>query len=265
MKTSGIITLTTDFGLSDPYVAAMKGVILSINPEVCLVDVTHQISPAAVFQGAAAVLDVFPYFPEGTVHLVVVDPGVGSERRGIVVERSKHFFVGPDNGLFGPLVEDLASPQIIHLTDSRFFLHHVSPTFHGRDVFAPVAAHISRGVDPRKMGIPIKDPAMLDVPRPYVRKNVLYGQVVRVAISVILSPTSSGPKSNLSSAPLSPWSESASGCYGRYGMCTPWLKRVSRGPLRSSSHLEIAVNLGRASERLGTKKRPIRLSVQRCW
>ncbi len=257
MKTSGIITLTTDFGLSDPYVAAMKGVILSINPEVCLVDVTHQISPAAVFQGAAAVLDVFPYFPEGTVHLVVVDPGVGSKRRGIVVERSKHFFVGPDNGLFWPLVEDLASSQIIHLTDSRFFLPHVSPTFHGRDVFAPVAAHISRGVDPRRMGIPIKDPAMLDVPRPYVRKNVLYGQVVRVDHfgNLITNIHRSDIESFL--GPAQPMV--------RVGK---WVLREIRHvyavaeegePLAlygSSSHLEIAVNLGRASERLGTKKRP---------
>src|SRR5512137_221633 len=120
MTPSGIITLTTDFGLSDAYVAMMKGVILSINPSARLVDVTHQVGTGAIF-----------------------DPGVGSDRRLLALQAGAHFFVGPDNGLFWPVFRDFEGSQAVQLTHSRYFLPSITQTFHGREIFAPVAAHLS--------------------------------------------------------------------------------------------------------------------------
>jgi len=180
MKTSGIITLTTDFGLRDPYVGVMKGVILSINPEARVIDISHQLKAGFISQASTLVQEAYPFFPEGTVHVVVVDPGVGGDRRPILIKTQNHFFVGPDNGTFWPVIRAHQYAETIHLTKSRYFLPHVSHTFHGRDIFAPVAAHLSRGVDPSEMGPIIKDPVPLDFPAPQRREDILLGQVMRV-------------------------------------------------------------------------------------
>jgi len=180
MKRFGIITLITDFGLVDPYLAMMKGVILSINDNARVVDISHDIMAGSIIQAAGMIRETFPFFPEGTVHVAVVDPGVGSDRRLIVLEAGDHLFVGPDNGIFWPVIADHRKTRIIHLTESRYFLPHVTHTFHGRDVFAPVAAHLSLGVDPAKMGPVIKDPVKLSSPRPHKIDDILYGQVMRV-------------------------------------------------------------------------------------
>ncbi|MEJ2732629.1 MAG: SAM-dependent chlorinase/fluorinase [Anaerolineae bacterium] len=150
-----IITLTTDFGQSDSYVGAMKGVILSLCPEATLVDICHEIHPQAVRQAAYVLSTAIPYFPPGTVHLVVVDPGVGSQRRPIVVQSGRALYVAPDNGVlsFG-LRQD--PPQLaIHLTEPTYRLSRISATFHGRDIFAPAAAHLACGSAPSEMGEPI--------------------------------------------------------------------------------------------------------------
>jgi hypothetical protein len=142
MKISGIITLLTDFGLSDPYVAMMKGVILSINPDARLIDISHQVRVGSILQAGGLIRETYPFLPRGTVHMVVVDPGVGSNRRLIGLEAGGHFFVGPDNGIFWPLIKDHQGARIINLIETKFFLSSVSHTFHGRDIFAPAAAHL---------------------------------------------------------------------------------------------------------------------------
>ncbi|MHC1764771.1 MAG: S-adenosyl-l-methionine hydroxide adenosyltransferase family protein [Verrucomicrobiia bacterium] len=148
-----IITLTTDFGLQDWFVGTMKGVVLGIAPSATLVDITHEIAPGDVQAGAFALAAAFRFFPPGTVHVAVVDPGVGSDRAAIVVETERYRFVGPDNGLLS-LAVDQAGPRksVYRLEDRRWFLSHVSQTFHGRDVFAPVAAHLSNGVPATELG-----------------------------------------------------------------------------------------------------------------
>ena len=180
MKPSGVITLTTDFGLLDPYVAMMKGVILTVHSGARLIDVTHQIDPGAVSQAAGLVRDTFPLFPAGTVHVAVVDPGVGSTRRPIAVAAAGHLFVGPDNGLLWPLIEAHAGARVVHLTETRYFRPAVSKTFHGRDLFAPVGAHLSLGVGLEQMGATITDPVRLPLPKPRRTGDCLVGQIVRI-------------------------------------------------------------------------------------
>ena len=152
------ITLLTDFGTTDYFVGAMKGVILSVNPQAVIVDITHEIPAQDVAAGAFTLLAAYDAFPEGTIHVAVVDPGVGSERRAIVVTAGKHFFVGPDNGIFSYIYDRNPSHQTLHITNERYFRQPVSNTFHGRDIFAPVAAALSTGLDASSLGPPISDP-----------------------------------------------------------------------------------------------------------
>ena len=147
-----IITLLTDFGTRDYFVAAMKGVILSANPAARIVDISHEIPPQDIQAGAFNLLAVYQNFPSGTIHAGVVDPGVGSERRAIITECAEQFFVGPDNGLFSFIVQREGKHRTHQVTNEKFFRHPVSKTFHGRDVFAPVAAALSNGAAPRAFG-----------------------------------------------------------------------------------------------------------------
>lgn len=152
-----IVTLLTDFGTADYFVGAMKGAVLAANPEARLVDITHEIAPHDIEAGAFTLLAAFSTFPAGTVHVGVVDPGVGSERRAIVVDGGGHLFVGPDNGLFGLIFERLPDARVFHATARELFRPSVSSTFHGRDVFAPLAGALSRGVEPDAVGEQIAD------------------------------------------------------------------------------------------------------------
>ncbi len=156
MTTQPIITLTTDFGVGSPYVAAMKGVILSINPDARLVDITHAVGPQDVRQGALIVAEAAQWFPPGTIHVVVVDPGVGTERRLIYGEFDGRHFLAPDNGLVSRLAIRTPPSTIIQLTNRQYWLPEVSATFHGRDILAPAAAHLSLGLDPRRLGEPLQ-------------------------------------------------------------------------------------------------------------
>ncbi len=181
VRPSGVITLLTDFGLADFFVGAMKGVILSIHREAVIVDLTHLIPPQDIFAAALVLADSYAAFPEGTIHVAVVDPGVGSERRAVLVETARYFFIGPDNGIFTLALEDDAPRRAIHITADRFFRHPVSRTFHGRDVFAPVAAWLSRGVDPATFGPEIADLVRLPIPRPErLDEKRWRGQVIHV-------------------------------------------------------------------------------------
>jgi S-adenosyl-L-methionine hydrolase (adenosine-forming) len=147
-----IITLTTDFGISSPYVAVMKGVILSINPEAVLIDLTHAIEPQNIRQAALVLAGAAPWFPPETIHVAVVDPGVGTDRKIVYARIGKHDFVAPDNGLLSRLALATPPSTIITVADRGFWLPAVSATFHGRDIMAPVAARLSLGLEPARLG-----------------------------------------------------------------------------------------------------------------
>jgi S-adenosylmethionine hydrolase len=154
-----VITLTTDFGQADGYVAAMRGAILSICPQAEVVDVSHEVRPQAVQQAAYLLAFVAPYFPPGTVHVAVVDPGVGTQRRAVAVHGGRALYVAPDNGLLGLVLAQDPPREAVDLVEARFHLPEVSATFHGRDIFAPAAAHLACGTDLHEMGpsIPVAD------------------------------------------------------------------------------------------------------------
>jgi S-adenosylmethionine hydrolase len=175
-----IITLTTDFGSADGYVGAMKGVILGIAPNVRLVDLSHEIAAQDV-RGAEYVLGrAAAFFPAGTVHLAVVDPGVGSRRRPLLITTPQAIYVGPDNGLF-TFALDEAQAVVFELDQPEFWLPNISRTFHGRDIFAPVAAHVTCGVAPRTLGSPISDPVRLPTVAPLRRADGhVAGRVIHV-------------------------------------------------------------------------------------
>jgi S-adenosyl-L-methionine hydrolase (adenosine-forming) len=156
-----VITLLTDFGTADYFVGAVKGAILSINPRAVIVDITHEIPPQDIEAGAFTLLAAYKTFPVGTIHVGVVDPGVGSERRPIIVSADEQFFVGPDNGLFTYIYDREPSHRIVHVTSERYFRSSVSSTFHGRDVFAPVAAALSNRVALEDFGAKIGDAVRL--------------------------------------------------------------------------------------------------------
>jgi S-adenosylmethionine hydrolase len=176
-----IVTLLTDFGTADYFVGAMKGALLAVNPEATVVDITHEIPPHDIEAGAFTLLAAFKTFPAGTVHVAVVDPGVGSSRRAIVVESDEHTFVGPDNGVFGYVLERLNSPRVFHATNEKFFRPVVSATFHGRDIFAPVAGALSRGVRAEELGSEIQDFIRLPFARPELAPDgTLVGAIIHV-------------------------------------------------------------------------------------
>lgn len=167
-----IITLTTDFGYRDGFVGTVKGVILGIVPDVQLVDLTHSISPQNIMEGAMVLWRAAPFFPPGTVHLAVVDPGVGTLRRPLAASIGYQFFVGPDNGLFTPLMEEAEKRGedsiFINVNNPKYFLPKVSYTFHGRDIFGPVAAHLAKGVKLEVLGDRIMDPVRIKIPKPEI-------------------------------------------------------------------------------------------------
>ncbi len=175
-----IITLLTDFGLKDPYVASMKGVMLSINPHCHLIDITHQVNPHDIREGAFTLAQAYASFPKGTIHLAVVDPGVGGPRRPALFVTKNYFFVGPDNGLFTFALRAEILKQVVVLTNQKFFLPKISSTFHGRDIFAPVAAHLSLGVKPQSFGPSIKSWRKIFFPDPPLKQGKLVGEIVHV-------------------------------------------------------------------------------------
>ena len=176
-----IITLTTDFGEADYYVPAMKGVIHTINPAAEVIDLTHLIPPHDIYAAAFTLMCCYKDFPRGTIHLVVVDPGVGSSRRPILVAAGDYTFVGPDNGVFSYIYQREQSARIVHLTAEHYFRPTVSNTFHGRDVFAPVAAYVSKLVDWQKMGEEISDPVRFNTPTPVVLSDkAIRGHVIHI-------------------------------------------------------------------------------------
>ncbi len=166
-----IITLTTDFGTADYFVGAMKGAVLSIDPAATVVDITHDVPAHDVRAGAFALFAAYKTFPSGTIHVAVVDPGVGSERRPILAIAENHIFVAPDNGILSFVYEHEPNTRVYHITNDRFFRHPVSTTFHGRDIFAPAAGAISRGVTPDELGDESNNFARFEIPKAQRSEN----------------------------------------------------------------------------------------------
>lgn len=175
-----LIVLTTDFGVSSPYVAAMKGVLLTLAREATIVDLTHAIEPQNIHQAALVVADFAPWFPVGAVHIVVVDPGVGSERALVVAEIGGRLYLAPDNGALSLLARRTAPSRIFRLEERSWWLPHVSTTFHGRDILAPVAARLSQGLDPAQLGPPHARLVELDWPEVRIMAQRISGTVVSV-------------------------------------------------------------------------------------
>ncbi len=173
-----LITLTTDFGLADGYVGTMKGVILSIVPDARLVDITHEVAPQDVRRAAFVLYSAYPFFPSHTVHLVVVDPGVGSPRRPIALRTPTGTFVGPDNGVFTYVLVREPVEELVELSSPRFRLPEVSHTFHGRDVFAPAAAHLAAGVPLTALGPSVSHPVTFPLPRLEIGPDAIVGEVL---------------------------------------------------------------------------------------
>jgi S-adenosylmethionine hydrolase len=249
MKRSGIITLLTDFGLIDPYIAMMKGVILSINIDARIVDITHSINTGSIFQAAHILAETFKYFPAGSIHVAVIDPGVGSNRKPIALETENHFFIGPDNGIFSLIIDRHTPSRIIEITEEKFFLPHVTKTFHGREVFAPVAAHVSMGTELDHLGPALNNPIKINFPEPYQKDGILYGRIIRTDNfgNLITNITNkdfddfmkkSRPEIHIGGIKLKELNATYSD--------------VKKGELlaliNSSGLLEIALNLGRASD-----------------
>jgi S-adenosylmethionine hydrolase len=202
MTMSPVITLTTDFGLSDGYVASVKGVILNINPKAVIVDISHSVESQNIVQAAFILSTVYSYFPNGTIHIVIVDPGVGSQRKAIILKTQAAYFLAPDNGVLSYIIDELsplpASPSIpvslraelrkvtegfeaVAITNAAFWRQPVSATFHGRDIFAPVAAHLSMGISIIQFGEPIDSLHVLPVSQPYHDSaGNLTGQILHI-------------------------------------------------------------------------------------
>ena len=179
-----IITILTDFGMQDGFVGVMKGVILGIAPGTSIVDISHLVPPQNIAAGAYIFNASAPYFPPGTIHICVVDPGVGTARRPIAARLGSQLYVGPDNGLLTPMLQRAqrgGEPvEIVHLDRPEYWRAEISTSFHGRDIFAPVAAHLARGVALTELGTPIHDPVLLTIPQPERTPHGLRGVIRRI-------------------------------------------------------------------------------------
>lgn len=181
MQQGPIITLTTDFGYRDPFVGIMKGVILSINPLANVVDITHGINSYNIRDAALTIGMSYRQFPPRTIHIVVTDPGVGSVRRPVMVVTEDHYFIGPDNGVFSIVYDESERHEVIHLNAVHYFGHNKSATFHGKDIFSPVAAWLSKGIISRNMGDVITDHVRLQFPVPSMpAKTMLEGEILYI-------------------------------------------------------------------------------------
>ncbi len=243
------VTLTTDFGTRDAYTGAMKGAILTVCPDVRIVDITHEIAPRDIVEGAWTLALAFRYFPPGTVHVAVVDPGVGTERRGVAVRAGDWNFVGPDNGVLAWAIEAAGGAScVVELREPRYFRDPVSPTFHGRDVFAPVAAHIASGVPLDALGPRVEDLAPLPLPAPLIED-------VRIVCEVVHVDRFGNGITNLDRATLDGWRRGpvrvTVGGRDLGDLRTTYADAAPGEPLAlidSTGHLEIALRDGSAAD-----------------
>ena len=248
-----IITLTTDFGTDDWFVGTMKGVIATISPKTTVVDISHAIASGNIRAGAFALSASYKYFPKGTVHLAIVDPGVGSKRRAIAVQTEQYFFVGPDNGVLSFALRSERIKAARALENKAYFLDSISQTFQGRDVFAPVAAHLARGVVLARFGPRVASFVRLDWPEPKLRHESIEGEVIYI-------DKFGNAITNIPEASIACLGREHIGIFkGRRRMCalTTHYQAVPAGQAvavpGSSGYLEIAVNGGDARAMLGLR------------
>jgi S-adenosyl-L-methionine hydrolase (adenosine-forming) len=248
-----IITLTTDYGTNDHLVGTVKGVILKINPDVTIVDITHNVMPFDVLDGALAIGSAYKYFPSKTVHLVIVDPGVGTERRPLLVSGEQQFFVGPDNGVFSLVYEKEERITVRHVTAEHYFLNPVSKTFHGRDVFAPVAAWLTKVWQTPSFGEEITEYARFSLPKPKAADGAVKGVILRVDafgnLMTNLTPADL-PEKMLKNGAIK-----MQVAHKEIGKMVETFAQGEAGVpvafLGSSGFIEIAVNKGSAAKQLG--------------
>jgi S-adenosylmethionine hydrolase len=250
-----ITTLTTDFGLKDPYVAEMKGTILSICPNTTIVDVTHEIAKFNTRMGAYVLASAAQYFPKNSVHVVVVDPGVGTNRRPIVIKTTQGFFVGPDNGILVLAAEKQGIIRIHKLSNPQLMLSEVSNTFHGRDIFAPAAAHLLNGVKPEEFGPEIREAAKPEFAKIKRKNGVLVGEVLHVdgfgniITNISEEEVAQSHVEGSISVELPSWKL-------KLKLCKAYSETNPREPLAligSHNFLEIALNQGNAAKKFKTK------------
>ena len=253
MSEPRIVTFTTDFGLNDAFVGIMHGVVLNIHAEAKLVDICHAVASYDIFDGAWTIAQSYRFFPPRTVHVILVDPGVGSERRPIIADTGEHLFVAPDNGVLSLVEAREERFAVRHVIAERYFLQPVSQTFHGRDVFAPVAGWLSKGVAPAEFGPEITDYVRLMLPTiERIGANNLRGQVVRVdKFGNLITNIGGQEASALFAHPRPPFSLLVAG---------QTIHRLQRSYadggdelfviLGSSGYIEIAANQASAAERL---------------
>lgn len=251
--TNPIITLTTDYGTNDHLVGVLKGVILKINPDVQIVDITHGVTPFDLLDGANAIANAYSYFPPRTIHVVVVDPGVGTDRRPLLVSGQNQYFIAPDNGVLSGVYEKEQNFLVRHLTAEHYFLHPVSNTFHGRDVFAAVAGWLSKNWQPGSMGEEITDFKRFALPRPKEADGLLKGVVLKVDSFGNLITNFRGedlPESAIEKGEinLQVGSHAISKLVGTFALGNTGEAVAYVG---SSGNLEIGVNKGSASKTLG--------------
>lgn len=246
-----ILTLTTDFGLSDHYVGAMKGVVLGICPQAQIVDISHGVTPYAIPEGAYLLAQAYRYFPKKTVHVVVVDPGVGTARRAILAEAAGQYFIAPDNGVLG-MIFAREKHIVRELTNSRYFRKPVSQTFHGRDLFSPAAAHLAAGVKPASMGKRITDHLRPDFETPQpAGSHAWTGRVLHIDHfgNVITSfHAVDFPKLAEGKFSLKVGSRRVEVLARNYAECTPGDLFVIAG---SGGYLEISIGQGSAAQAAG--------------
>lgn len=263
------IALLTDFGTEDIYVGVMKGIITRICPDASLIDITHAIQPQNVRQGAFALLNAYTYFPPGTIFLVVVDPGVGSSRRLIAVQAGGYYFVAPDNGVLAYTLSELDVQAMVELDNPAYHLDAISQTFHGRDVFSPVAAHLAAGVEITRLGSPLEQLVDYPLPELAIDAAVISGEVLHIdhfgnvitSIGILewdgagqlrLSPRLAEGRAitlDTSQVVVMLNDQTVRGVMKTYSGTAPGEILATVG---SSGYLELAVNQGSCAARLGT-------------
>jgi len=253
-----IVTLTTDFGEQDYYVGAMKGVILDVSPDTEVIDLCHNVLPYDILDAAFTIAQSYRWFPLRTVHLVVVDPGVGTQRRPILVSGDRHFFIGPDNGVFSFIYPEQEKLTVWHITGDHYFHQPVSNTFHARDVFAAVAGWLAKGVEPRQFGDEIEDYTKLTIPKPQaVNDKSWKGMVLKVdRFGNVITNIAAADCPALFAEPTPPFKLSAGG--KDITKLVPNYAEGGQGEifalLGSSGYLEIATNRGGAGKLLSLNR-----------
>ena len=265
---SNLITLLTDYGTRDSFVANMKGMILKTNPQAQLIDITHEIAPQDIWEGAFTLKSAYAQFPKGTIHLAVVDPGVGSTRRPIIVVTESYYFVGPDNGLFSLVYLEAERLRAHQITASHYFNAAPGQTFHGRDVFAPVAAWLAKGISAGNFGEEISDFVKLNVPTAKVADKAIDGHVVHIDRfgNLITNITGKLLQPLLAAAGGAPPVSVTIGGKTIQGLKTFYGEAAQGQPgalLNSNGHIEIFLFRQNARQALGAKRgEPVRVAVQ---